>query len=209
MQTTKNFKEVIFEKIQEWKEGHIPVGASLLGLEENIFHNPFVIEFPSTLSSAQRKHVHAAAMTLNLYHTSKGLGASRYIRVSRTEIVEDSQDLADRSTNRPSSTLWYNEFVTKPAVVSWFSATEQKSESENRPKSLSHASSAVEYVEKLISDYNISDDSKQGRTLFPKLETLKTDFVDTLPALHDCVDILWKCSEIAFDTEAHHYRYAK
>jgi len=76
----------LLAKLKAWKDS--PEQLTLLeevpGIRfETWLVDIYVIEFPPTLNSAQRRHVHAAAIDLELAHISVGEGDERRILISR------------------------------------------------------------------------------------------------------------------------------
>jgi hypothetical protein len=135
----REFKNALFDRLKAWKKGE-PSTVVVGGVPSNIFDATETIEFPSDLTPAERRIVHQLCLRLDLFHASKGEGESRRVTISKSvdffETFSLEQEHEQRSATsgdggdaldavgggagagaKSSSSVWYDERASKPAVT--------------------------------------------------------------------------------------------
>lgn len=190
----------------------------------------YILNFPPTLNPAQRRHVHDAAIALNLAHLSVGEGKARFIVVSRdpnllSQILNGDQESTNTNTIEPQSLLgpsrkssanrWFDDRAVKPKVIAYFQrATEAALAGEQRllAKIKSYFGLHPELRLRVPAISGTSSSSIRRHAALTTLqncdraENHTAALVDSVETLIKMAQHLSTCTEIAFDCEMHHYR---
>lgn len=180
-----NFRNKLELKLQNWSDKVDNCNLAVPGLDNEIFINSDLINFPTSLSSAERKIVHQIASLYKLHHYSSGSGSSRRIVVSRY--------LNDLEISHS------NDVMEKPKI-NHYSLSNDESE-----KNATHLNITIDSSHGFIRRYIFESLGRIDDQFNPSHSIPSNGiFVNTIKQLKDMVtDIKTNFSEFSFDLELH------
>mmetsp|Transcript_6005 Transcript_6005/g.23322 ORF Transcript_6005/g.23322 Transcript_6005/m.23322 type:complete len:1099 (-) Transcript_6005:4-3300(-) len=171
------------------------------------------VNFPTGLTPFQRRQVHSAALELDLFHASRGIGSERHVIVSREIIPMETtngvngEDLPSHSPVPSLShrlTKWYNAHAVKPTLKPMYSLPEERLAALRNLQSL-----VLEAPQNFIpsSEKELTDLSYLPAISLSKApEAQGVQLVQDRAAFDAMMAVLRTQTIVAFDVEAHSYR---